>query len=286
MTVWYLSPAKLNLRLQILGKREDGYHEILSLMQPISLYDGVGLSISRGKGIELAVKGRPIPSGRGNLAWRAAELLLERAGIDAMVRICIKKVIPVAAGLGGGSSNAATVLQGLNELLGRPLDSHALFDLARRLGADVPFFLMKGAAIARGIGDILEPVELPRPWYVLVWPGRSISTSAVYRAFNFDLTKVDLDINMRCSIENLGGVESLRALLYNDLERVTLRMCPEIEDIKGSLREQGAIGALMSGSGATVFGLFRDKASARRALQGMVDRFRGRGWSFYIARGL
>lgn len=286
MTAWYLAPAKVNLFLYVLGKREDGYHEILSLIQPITLYDGIELSLSKGMGIELMIKGRSIPSGKDNLAWKAAEMFLEKTGIEAMVRIGIKKIIPVAAGLGGGSSNAATVLSGLNELLGRPLDTGTLLSMGRRLGADVPLFLMKRAAIAKGIGDVLRPVELPRFWYILVWPGRSISTAAVYRAFNSDLTKQRVTINMQCLMNALEGIESLRGLLYNDLEGITLKMCPEIQDIKRSLERQGALGALMSGSGSTVFGIFRDKGSAKKALRRVVDEFKGEGWSFYMAQGL
>lgn len=277
-----LSPAKINLRLDVLGKREDGYHEIESIMTRVSLYDELTLSVEDGEGLEVACS-EAAPSGEGNIAYRAAKSLLNICQQSVRVRVEIKKNIPVAAGLGGGSGNAATVLMGLNEILGAGLSKEELMKIGARLGADVPFFIFERPAIARGIGERLEMVELPKMWFVLVNPNIPVSTADVYKGLNLKigLTKRGFDINM--SNFNIG-VREVAGILHNDLEEVALRMQPEIRTVKESILSSGALGALMSGSGATVFGLFEDRERAEEAFASLSASHKG--WRVFLAENI
>lgn len=266
-TLKLLSPAKINLRLDVLGKREDGYHEIESILTRISLYDEVSLHVEDGEGLEVISSGFA-PSGEGNIAYKAAMAMLNRYSGRVRVRIEITKNIPVAAGLGGGSGNAATVLVGLNQMLGLSLSRDELMEIGLQLGADVPFFIFERPAIARGIGERLEEIQLPKLWFVLVNPNIPLSTADVYRGLNLKigLTKKDFGINMPNSFNGIG-IEGVVELLHNDLEEVALRLHPEIGIVKDSVLSSGALRALMSGSGGTVFGLFEDRKEAESALK-------------------
>jgi len=257
----YRAPAKINTCLHVLGKRPDGYHELAMLMQPISLYDEVEIACDEGSGIEVICPGVEMPEGADNIAARAAAELLRFAGVEYAVRIRIEKNIPVAAGLGGGSSDAATVLIGLNELLRLDVDRRELMRIGASLGADVPFFIFGGPAWATGIGDRLEKVvSMPDLWYVLVNPGVAVSTAWVYG--NLRLTSSgDVD-KLRRFPET---TEEFVRLLHNDLEPVTMSRYPVVGEIKQRLIECGAIGSLMSGSGPTVFGVFTSEEAARNA---------------------
>lgn len=281
-TVKLLSPAKINLRLDVLGKREDGYHEIESIMTRVSLYDELTLSVEDGEGLEVACS-EAAPSGEGNIAYRAAKSLLDIFKKPVKVKIEIKKTIPVAAGLGGGSGNAATVLMGLNEILGAGLSKEELMGIGVRLGADVPFFIFERPAIARGIGERLEMVELPKMWFVLVNPNIPVSTADVYKGLNqkIGLTKRGFDINM--SNFNIG-VRGVARILHNDLEEVALKMQPEIRTVKESILSSGALGALMSGSGATVFGLFESRKGAEEAFASLSAMHKG--WRVFLAENI
>jgi 4-diphosphocytidyl-2-C-methyl-D-erythritol kinase len=261
----YLAPAKINLYLHVLGRRPDGYHELAMIMQRVSLYDRLEIALVGRPGVRVVCEGVVLPPGGENIAALAARRLLALAGEKCGVDISIDKRIPVAAGLGGGSSDAAAVLEGLNEMLGLGLSREALMAEGGRLGADVPFFLFQGAAWATGIGDVLEKIEgLPPVWYVLVNPGVAVSTAWVYQ--NLGLTSVGGAARLpRFS----GTAEGLVSLLHNDLESVTVSRFPVVEEIKTMLRNNGASGALMSGSGPTVFGVFAEEASARRAAEAM-----------------
>lgn len=258
-----LSPAKVNLFLKVLGKRHDGYHEILSLMQPVSLYDEVEVSVSEGCGIEVVTDSPEAPGGRENLAYRAAALFLERAGSCKRVSIIIKKRIPVGAGLGGGSSNAASVIMALDGLLETGFSDRELMDMGSRLGSDVPFFFLKGPALARGRGEVLERATLPELYYVLINPGFNVPTAWVYSSLR--LTKKSENNILLYSCEVFADRGKLKDALANDLEAVTVERYPEISALKESLAEAGASGALMSGSGPTVFGVFHSREDAMRA---------------------
>jgi 4-diphosphocytidyl-2-C-methyl-D-erythritol kinase len=204
-----------------------------------------------------------VPMGRENLAFMAATLLLNEVGLKKDVRIKIRKRIPVAGGLGGGSSNAAAVLTGLDDVLGLGLGEKRLIETAARLGSDVPFFILRGPAIARGRGELLERVKLPAFQYVLINPGFSVSSAWAYQ--NLDLTKKGEDNILTYSKEALKVPENIKDQLFNDLESVTSRSHPEISRLKRILMGAGALGALMSGSGPTVFGIFPDGDAARSA---------------------
>ena len=274
------SPAKVNLLLRVIGKRMDGYHDILSLMQRISLGDEMSFAPTGG-GILLRCPDSPLPEDESNIVYRAARLFLARVAEPKGVEIILRKQIPIAAGLGGGSSNAATTLLALNEISPTPLDRPDLMALAAGLGADVPFFLYGGStAWASGIGEILtEAPPLPPLWFVLLNPGFAVSTKRVYEALNLGLTKEGLSYSIPC----FYTVDDVIRGLTNDLEKVTLTLHPELGHLKHLLLSNGALGALMSGSGPTVFGIFADEASALAAERNLAQLNR---WSVFRARSL
>ncbi len=248
------APAKLNIRLKVTGRRPDGYHELVSIMIPIDLFDFLELTVDPGGGIKLACEGIQIPTDENNLAFRAAQSFFSRTGIREEVSIKLIKNIPVAAGMGGGSSDAAATLLALNEMWSRPLSLPEMHDLAIGLGADVPFFLEGKPCLARGIGEILEPLDSwPKCWFVIVRPPIEVSTSWVYSNLKFVLTTDEYDYIK----QTLSHVPiSIPQILENDLERVTSATFPIVETIKKSLIQAGAQGALMTGSGPSVFGVF------------------------------
>lgn len=269
-----LSPAKINLFLYVTGKRPDGYHTVQTLMCGIGLSDEV--SISFGKERTTCDCSHPgVPSGAGNIAHRAAELFLTRVGKKGdgcreSVAISIEKRIPVGAGLGGGSSNAATVLLEMNRHFGCPLSRQTLMAMGATLGADVPFFIYGRPAMARGIGDILEPAPPIHPFkLVLVYPGVAVSTELVYKNLKFGLT------NQQKKNKKILFNESAfdpAAHLHNDLEDAALMLCPEIGSARKALSEAGADGVMMSGSGSTVFGVFFDELRAAAAERSLSRR--------------
>ena len=273
------SPAKVNLQLRVLRRREDGYHDILSLMVRISLCDEMTFT-PQAEGIVLRCPDSGLPEGEGNIAYRAAAAFYARTGRRPGVEITIRKRIPVAAGLGGGSSNAATTLMTLNEIAGSPLTREELMEMGADLGADVPFFMFGTAAWATGIGDRLsEAPPLPALRFVLINPGFPVSTKMVYDELNLGLTNGsnNYSIPRFCTVDDvIGG-------LTNDLEKVTLRHHPVLGHLKTLLLENGARGALMSGSGPTVFGIFADEESALLAENNLRHRNR---WSVFGAHSL
>jgi len=260
------APAKINLYLKIIGRRPDGYHELNTLMQKLALYDELELALVPESGIHLFCPGTDLPEDERNIVHRAARLFLERTGrVDQGIRIVLKKNIPVAAGLGGGSSDAATVLTGLDSLLATGCRRDELADMGLGLGADVPLFIHDmAAAWATGIGEKLE-VAVPLAGYrvLLVNPGIGVSTKWAYETFA--LTAAGKKINLSCSqkeqSENDRPVSFRKRLikpdeLVNDLETVTADKYSVINTIKQRLLAAGAVSAMMSGSGPTVFGLF------------------------------
>lgn len=266
------APAKVNLILDVVGKRPDGYHEVAMLMVRLSLQDRVRVAVVPGNEIVVTCPGLELASGEQNIAARAARLILDHTRHEGGVAIHIDKVIPAAAGLGGGSSDAASVLLAMNALLGAGLSRSELQDLGVRLGADVPFFLCgEMAAWATGIGEVLEPWRgLPPCWLVLVNPQFAVPTAWVYQ--NLRLTQPRRMTKIPRFPER---VEDLVPLLRNDLEAVTSTRHPEIAGIKARLMQAGALGALMSGSGPTVFGVFAEQAAAESAAAQLMC---GTGW--------
>jgi len=266
-----LAPAKINLCLYVTGKRPDGYHELAMLMQRLALFDQVTVELAPGEGVSGSCPGLVLPAGAENLACRAARLMLEHVGVKARVSVRVEKRIPAAAGLGGGSSDAAAVLLLLEELLDLQLPCHELMQLGLQLGADVPFFLFRKTAWAMGVGEILQAWPgLPPLWVVLVNPGFAVSTAWVFQNLRLTGQRAKAKIP-RFPVR----VEEVVRLLHNDLESVTRGRHPIIGEIKECLLAEGAAGVLMSGSGPTVFGLFRSPEDAERAASHLSA---ARGW--------
>ena len=261
--------AKVNLGLEVLGTRADGYHELRTLFQTIDLHDDITLRPRR-RGITIECDHPGVPLDETNLAWRAAESLRRRAGVTSGVSIEIRKRIPVAAGLGGGSSNAAAMLMALNRLWRLDLGPDDLHRLARRLGADVPFFLLGGTALGVARGDEVYPLRRQvRGHVVLVDPGRPVSTAAVFARVDAGLTPRENSYTIfRFVSRDLEGVEAFR-LLANDLEQAALEEAPDLARtvgrIRGALVREGALLAALSGSGSSFFGMFDNPQRARRA---------------------
>jgi len=275
-----LSPAKVNLYLRVLRKRQDGYHDIASLMQRISLCDEMFFKPAQ-RGISVRCPGSSLPENKENIVFRAAETFFARADhISEGIDITINKMIPIAAGLGGGSSNAATTLMTLNEIFNCHYTTDDLMKIGVTLGADVPFFIFAKTAWAFGIGDRLQIAEnIPPLTLLLVNPRFELSTKLIYKNLNLRLTNKKI----RYSIPRFLTVHDLAKGLINDLETVSIRMHPVLADIKDHLMKCGALGALMSGSGPTVFGLFEkdeQAIAAEKALAGM------NGWSLFRAASI
>lgn len=263
------SYAKVNLGLEVLGVREDGYHELRTLFQTIDLYDDVILR-PRPRAISVKCTHRMVPGDRTNLVVRAAEALRRYAGVSAGVEIEIQKRIPVGGGLGGGSSNAAAVLLGLDRQWRLGLEPEALHRLARRLGADVPFFLLGGTALGLGRGDEVYPLRRQlRGWVVLVDPGIPLLTAAVFARVDRSLTPRENSTSIFYFVSReLEGVGAGR-LLVNDLEEAAMEEAPALRErvgrVRDVLRGEGARVAALSGSGSSFFGLFDGARAARRA---------------------
>jgi 4-diphosphocytidyl-2-C-methyl-D-erythritol kinase len=255
------APAKVNYLLDVIRRRPDGYHDLRMVMQRVNLCDEITLILTKDPGISVRCGKAGVPDGPGNIAWKAARALLDLDNSSQGVEISITKNIPVAAGLGGGSSDAATVLMGMNELLALGLSDQHLIDIGVKLGADVPFFIFKKTALAQGIGEALTVMpDMPRAWVLLVNPGVHVSTAWVYN---------NLKLTNRGELARLptfyGTVADICSIFANDLESVTIPAFPVIAEIKNGMLRHGAMGAMMSGSGPTVFGLFQDRDTAEKA---------------------
>lgn len=269
------APAKINLSLKIHGKREDGYHELETLMQKISLYDELELLLTAEPGVRIFCSNPELPADESNIAVRAAQLFLDKTdNNDQGVNIFLKKNIPIAAGLGGGSSDAAAVLNGLDQLLQTGCSPEQRAEMGVRIGSDVPLFVYNfPAALATGRGECLIPASPLSDYKILlVNPGILVSTKWAYEAFSTAMGKIALTANQKeftlpCSKNSglnfpLEGTLKFRIPddLKNDLEQVTAERYPVIQGLKNHLLSSGAAGAMMSGSGSTVFGLFHRKA--------------------------
>lgn len=280
-TICIESPAKVNLRLEVLKKRGDGYHEIRTIFQKISLCDSIRLSLQPSREIRIFTDHPTLPTGEKNLVFRAADAILRRSHFNGGIEIHIEKKIPIGAGLGGGSSNAASVLDGLSRLLRVNLTRKELMEMAKEIGADVPFFLFDGSAIGRGIGERLRKIELPHLFYVLIYPNFEVSTRWAYE--NLILTKRRNRFNLQWLLKSEEGI---CALLLNDLEEVVSKRYPEIKIMKGWLLSVGARGALMTGSGPTVFGIFEREKEAQEAFHRLMPEMKAKGWEIFLTQSL
>ncbi len=275
-----LSPAKINLFLHICGQRSDEYHKLFTLMSCVTLFDEISLQIGDGKTIEIHCSHSGVPADATNLAYRAASLFQRKLRSSQGVHIGLTKNIPVAAGLGGGSGNAASVLLALNIYYGFPFSQEQLMAMGLMLGADVPFFIFQKPAVATGIGEKLEAYEKDLPYRILLLhPGFSVSTAETYQSLNLGLTKV---VKKSTSNDLKQNAFNPAHHLTNDLESVAIRKYPQIDVAKVKLMDLGAIGALMSGSGPAVFGLFGDADRAKKAEQALSADRQHKGWQIFL----
>jgi 4-diphosphocytidyl-2-C-methyl-D-erythritol kinase len=282
-----LAPAKINLFLEILGRRRDGYHTLSSLFQEISLADELTVSLSPERSVSLACKGADLPLGADNLAVRAAQAFQGRFGRRPKegYKILLKKRIPVGAGLGGGSSDAAAVLKACWRLrTGKPLMQfpwRSFLPLSRRLGADVSFFLRGGSAHVEGIGHRIRPLAEPKKaapaWFVLIFPRVSVSTKWVYQNLRFPLTNQRSIHKLKKGVLSGHAVSSWAPYLFNRLEEVVLPRVPVVARAKKALIQAGCRAALMSGSGSSVFGLGETEAKCRE----IAGRLRSDSWDIW-----
>lgn len=257
--------AKINLSLDVLGKRDDGYHTLQMIMQAIQLHDTISV-YEIPAGVEIICEAPFVPNNSSNTAYKAAELLLQQYGIKSGVKIEIVKKIPVAAGLAGGSTDAAAVLKGINSMFSLGIEKADLKQLGKTIGADVPYCIMGGTALAEGIGEKLtalaSPGNIP---LLLVKPRIGVSTAWVYKNFDLERVKERPDTRLLISAVEAGDLRTLAGNMKNVLESVTRQKYPVIEKIKNELIKLGALGSMMSGSGPTVFGIFEDVEKAQYA---------------------
>ena len=262
--------AKINLGLDVTGKREDGYHEVRMVMQTIQMYDQLEIKERKEPGIRLTTNLPFLPCNDGNLVYKAAKLLMDEFDIHQGVDMNLTKFIPVAAGMAGGSSDAAAALVGINRMFQLGLTKRQLMERGVQIGADVPYCVLRGTALAEGIGEKLTVLPpMPDCWILIGKPGISVSTAFVYK--NLDLPALskhpDIDGMLECLKEkDLTGICNR---LENVLETVTIKEYPIIEKVKKHLMDQGAKGALMSGSGPTIFAIFEDKKTADDAMESL-----------------
>ena len=252
--------AKINLGLDILRKREDGYHEVRMIMQTIQMYDVLKMNKVKKPGISLSVNYPYIPSDERNLVYKAAKLLMDEFQVKEGVDICLEKFIPVAAGMAGGSSDAAAAMVGINRLFKLGLSERELMDRAVNIGADVPYCIMRGTALAEGIGEKLTRIaQIPDCFVLIGKPGISVSTKMAYESLQLDKISSHPDIDgMIRDIEN-GDLLTMTEKMGNVFEPGIIEKYPVIGEIKDLMEDNGALKAMMSGSGPTVFGIFDDR---------------------------
>lgn len=260
--------GKINLGLDVLGRRENGYHDVRMVMQTVYLYDKIMIRKTRKPGIELETNLFYLPVDENNLAYQAAKILMDEFQVQEGVKISLEKHIPVAAGMAGGSSNAAAVLFGINRMFDLGLSQKELMVRGVKLGADVPYCVMRGTVLAEGIGEILTPLNpMPKCYVLLAKPPISVSTKMVYEKLDSHEIENHPDIDGILQGLEMQDLEKVASSMGNVLEKVTIDAYPVIEQIKDVMKEQGALNAMMSGSGPTVFGIFDNKNKAKDAAQ-------------------
>lgn len=252
--------AKINLGLDVLGRREDGYHDVRMVMQTIGIYDRI--IITKIPEDEIRIKSNLyfLPVNENNLMYKAAKLLKDKCGYSGGVDIDLNKFIPVSAGLAGGSTDAASTLFGINKLFDLSLSMQELMDIGVEIGADVPYCVMRGTALAEGIGEKLTPLDpLPRTWILIAKPPINVSTKLVYESLDMNGVDKHPDIDELIDAIKRKDIHGVCGCMGNVLENVTVPLYPVINSIKNDMLEHGAINAMMSGSGPTVFGIFPDE---------------------------
>ena len=260
--------AKINLGLDVVRRREDGYHEVRMIMQTVNLYDKLVISVSEEPGIRLTTNLGFLPVNEDNLIYKAARLLMDEYEIKKGVDIQLQKFIPVAAGMAGGSTDAAATLIGMNRLFHLNLSRQQLMDYGVKLGADVPYCVAGGTALSEGIGEILTPLpDVPKGYVLVAKPGINVSTRFVYTNLKLNEVTEHPDIDAQIEAIKEQDFRKMAGLMGNVLETVTIPAHPIIQEIKDFMMQEGAVNAMMSGSGPTVFGLFEDKQLAEKACE-------------------
>ena len=264
--------GKINLGLDVLGRRENGYHDVRMVMQTVYLYDRIIMKKSKTPGIRLETNLYYLPVNENNLAYQAAQMLMDEFHIEEGVSIQLDKHIPVAAGMAGGSSNAAAVLFGMNRMFSLGLSQKELMERGVKLGADVPYCIMRGTVLAEGIGEILTPLSpMPKCYVLIAKPAISVSTKMVYEKLDSHEIEDHPDIDGILAGLKAGDLKKVAGSMGNVLERVTVDAYPVIDQIKKMMIKEGALNAMMSGRGPTVFGIFEEKATARKAADAIRD---------------
>lgn len=264
--------AKINLGLDVLRKREDGYHELRMIMQTINMYDQLDIEISKTPGIKITTNLPFIPVNESNLVYKAAKLLMDEFQVEQGITVDLQKFIPVAAGMAGGSSDAAATMIGVNRLFGLGLSVKELMERGVKIGADVPYCLLRGTALAEGIGDKLRALPACPDCYVLIGkPAISVSTKFVYENLHANELEYHPEIDKMLDAIQWHNLNKIADGMGNVLETVTIPHYPVIQKIKDHMKEHGALNAMMSGSGPTVFGLFDDKATAENACEALRE---------------
>lgn len=262
--------AKINLGLDVVRRREDGYHEVRMIMQTIHLYDRLDIKRTKEPGIQIQTNRSFLPVNENNLIYKAAKLLMDEFSITDGVSVKLDKRIPVAAGMAGGSTDAAAMLIGVNRLFSLGLTKRQLMERGVQIGADVPYCIMRGTALAEGIGEALSPLPPMVKCPVLIAkPSISVSTKFVYQNLKLDDTTIHPDIDLLIDDIKAKNLHDIAAHMGNVLETVTIPNYPVIDEIKKHMLSNGAVGAMMSGSGPTVFGLFDDEDTAKKAYKAM-----------------
>ncbi len=262
--------AKINLGLDVVRRREDGYHEVRMIMQTIHLYDRLDIKRTKESGIQIQTNLSFLPVNENNLIYKAAKLLMDEFSITDGVSVKLDKRIPVAAGMAGGSTDAAAMLFGMNRLFSLGLTKRQLMERGVQIGADVPYCIMRGTALAEGIGEELSQLPPMVKCPVLIAkPSISVSTKFVYQNLKLDDATIHPDIDRLIDDIRAKNLYDIAAHMGNVLETVTIPNYPVIDEIKKHMLSHGAVGAMMSGSGPTVFGLFDDEATAKKAYKAM-----------------
>ena len=265
--------AKVNIGLDVLRRREDGYHDVKMVMQTVNLFDELTIEDTSSKGIIITANDDGIPTNEDNLIYKAAKLLLDEFNVDKGVKIDLVKNIPVAAGMAGGSTDAAATMVAINDLFSLGLSKEDLMKRGVKIGADVPYCIMRGTALSEGIGEVLSPIEgMPQCHVLIAKPEINVSTKFVYENLHANELTWHPDIDGLVSFIKKSDLNGIASKMENVLETVTVKEYPIIEDIKTYMKENGALNSIMSGSGPTVFGLFDDKDIAEKAYDGLVKK--------------
>ena len=264
--------GKINLGLDVIRRRPDGYHEVKMVMQTVNLYDKVRITVNAKPGIRVSTNLPFLPVNENNIVYKAAQLLIDAYDLNQGVTIELEKHIPVAAGMAGGSTDGAAVIFGMNRLFRLGMSRQQMMEAGLKLGADVPYCIMRGTALSQGIGEILTPLPgMPDCHILIAHPGISVSTKFVYENLKLDQIHRHPDIDGVVSAIEAGDLKRMADKIENVLESVTIPAYPVIEDMKALMKKQGALNALMSGSGPTVFGIFEDEQRARTAFEAMKE---------------